>query len=506
VTSSTSSAGDAGKADPQHDRAAAETGGVFAAQIVTHLLRYAGAVCLAQAVGVAWFGTYTLGLTVVTVLGMVSLMGVAPGALPLLARARRAADAERLSAVVKATWVIVLICAVPATLAVTLGGRWIGIAAFDEPALASILPLFGFFVLLSALSRGTAGLVQGLLGAHRQALIEPLLVVAVTVVGLVCTWYFDWGITAAVLATLAGPLAGVVVGARLVFATVPDAARLASPAKLPVRELFANSWPLMGVSTFAFLLMWMDVLLMGVFRGADEVGVYGACARLAVTVLLLHSAAGPVLLARLSTHIAGDEWAAARHLYRATGRWSAWAGATLAGILIVWRHELLGLFGEQFVVGASTLAVLASGRLVTASVGMCGQVLVATGRGRLGLLNLIVMVACNGVLDILWIPRHGGMGAAAATCASIVLVKSLQSVQVWRIFGMHPFSTQSLKALPAIAVVTVLAETAKSGPTSGYLWLVGLAGFALVCGLLYYWLGADEDDRSVIGTWLRRSA
>ena len=67
---------------------------------------------------------------------------------------------------------------------------------------------------------------------------------------------------------------------------------LGASVAMPLAELFSTSWPLMGVSTLAFVLMWMDVLLMGVFRGSEEVGVYNACARLAVTVLLLHEAVG----------------------------------------------------------------------------------------------------------------------------------------------------------------------------------------------------------------------
>ena len=488
----------------RHGRLAAQTGGVLAAQAGNLALRYVGAICLARAVGVSLYGSFTLGVTIVTVLGIVASLGVSPGALPFLARARRAGDHGGLRAVARATWVLVASCALPLGLLVFLLGPWIGEAFFHDSELAALLvPLAGFIVLAS-LCRATTGLVQGLFGAHVQALVEPLLVVAVTVLGLACSWWLDGGVAGAVLATLAGPLAGLAAGLVLVRRAVPGVLSARPGAEsLPLTGLLRESWPLMGVACFAFVLTWMDVLLMGVFRSPEEVGVYGACARLAIVVQLLHEGAGPVFMERLATHFVAREQQAVRHLYHTTARWCAWSGASLAAVLILWRGELLSLFGEGFAEGAPLLVVLVLGRLATASTGMCGRMMAVTGRARISLLNMLLMIGCNALLDVLWIPAWGGMGAAAATCVSLVAVRILQTAQVWWIFRLQAITARSLAALPAVGALAALAWWLKGPGTGGPFWPPYAALFGLGCAALMLALGTDPQDRSLLRQLLR---
>ena len=105
----------------------------------------------------------------------------------------------------------------------------------------------------------------------------------------------------------------------------------------------------------SFLLMWMDVLLMGVFRTNDEVGVYGACARIAPAIVMVNMSVGPVFLTRMSRLFVSRDWKAADRLYKLAGSWSLWAGTLIAALLFVWGPNFLALFGTEFTSGAPVL-------------------------------------------------------------------------------------------------------------------------------------------------------
>jgi O-antigen/teichoic acid export membrane protein len=253
----------------------------------------------------------------------------------------------------------------------------------------------------------------------------------------------------------------------------------------------------MGTTMLAFLLMWTDILLMGVFRESDEVGVYGICARLAAGILLVHQSLGPIFMARLSGLYLDRDWDAIRHLYRLTARWCMWGGLVLAWALAIWGRPILVIFGEEFAVGASVLAVLAAGKAVSVSSGLCGRVFGVTGKGRLNLINMSLMVGGNALLNLLWIPRYGALGAATATLVSLSGVKSLQVLEIWMMYRILPWNRKSLFPVLGIAALAAAAYPFRDGLAGPWGWLVPLALFGVACLVLFLRAGIGEEDREV---------
>lgn len=483
---------------------ASEASGVITAQVMGIGLRYVSSVMVTRTLGATWFGSFALASTVANLLALVSLVGVSPGALPFLARARRTGKAEELRAVVRASWVIVLVVSVLISAAAFAVAPWLGVAVFDDDRFGEVLRPLALFILFTALSAASTGLLQSLLGPRQQAMIDRVLVMAVTTVGLVGTWWFDWGIGGVIVSTIAGPLAGFAVALPLVVRRAPGVLRGSAPCSaLPIGNLFRQSSPLMGVNILAFGLVWMDVLLMGVFRSPEEVGIYGASARLAPMVMLVTEAVGPVFMARFAVHFVDRDWPVIRELYRTTGRWSLWGGTVLAAVFFVWGRQVLALFGPEFVAGYSVLVLLALGRAVSATFGMCGRALAVSGKAHLNLVNTTLVIAINGTLDLFWIPRFGAIGAAGATCISVTLVNLLQTGQVWFLYRIHPFTRKSLLGQVAIGVLAVLAWSWSEGPGGAAGWLLPLALFLFACGALYFTWGMEGEDRAFWSRTLR---
>jgi O-antigen/teichoic acid export membrane protein len=461
-------------------------------------LRTLSVLIATRMLGAAGFGTYTLGRILVTMLGVVSTLGLAPGLLPFLASARRDGDLPRLRALARSSWRLAALTAAVGGALLWALAPWLAQHAFHDPALAGVLRGLAALAGLAALGSVTFTILQAFQRVRAAVLIEQLLVLGVTVVALLVAWWADWGMAGVVGASLLAPLLGLLVALQLARQLVPGLLQAAAPAAAPAHaELLAACWPIMGASLVALAVGWLDVLLVGVFRDAREVGIYGSCARLATVVVLVHESVGPVFAARLSQLHAERDPAAIGRLYQLTGRWSLWSALIVGWAFVLWRRELLGLFGPEFVEGAPVLGLLVLSRVLLASSGMCARLLALTGRQRSNFLNAALMLVANAALDVLWIPAHGALGAAAAACASIALGKALQVVEVWRFYRILPWSGRGLLALPATAALAGAAHLAGDG-LHAVPWWIAAALFAAAGALLYVLLGADDEERAAL--------
>ena len=454
--------------------------------------------CATHILGGELYGDYTLALAITGVLTVPALLGFTPGVLPFLSKARQLKSITEIRAVVRSA-LLPVSCVSLILLALLLGSAsWLGENIFDKPELEQFLLPLGWLVLIGGLSGMVLMLLQGFLLVKERAWIERVIAMGVTGTGMALTWRFEWGVTGVVTSTLAGAIVGLVLGAALLTRKVPGILQpSAETGPWRVRRMLSESWPLMGTSMLAFLLLWTDVLLMGVFRESGEVGVYGACARLAPAIMLAHESLGPIFIARLSDLYAGGDWVGIRHLYRFTARWAIWPGLALASALALWSTELLSLFGPEFSAGATVLIVLAGGKAVATSMGISGRVFAVTGKARINLINMLLLVGGNVILNLLWIPDHGALGAAAATSICLATVRMLQVAELWLLFRIIPWDRRCL--IPVLGILAIAGATYpfREGLTGKWGWLLPMSLFFIGCAVLFLLAGVGKEDREV---------
>jgi O-antigen/teichoic acid export membrane protein len=477
---------------------AREAGGAWAAELLNGGFRYASAFFAARILGVSDFGAFSLALAVTGIGVVASGLGLSPGVLPFLSRARRSGGQTEIAALVRASLLLTAVASLVVFAVVFASAPWLSRSVFRMPELSGVLKALSPLIVLGTVFGTLATFLQGFLAVKERAWIEKVLAAGLTGVGLALGWIFGWGWPGVVVALLAGPAVGIACAAAL-LANLSQGALRSPPAheRLPTGELLAYSWPLLGTSVLIVLLSWSDVLLMGIFRDAREVGVYGLSARLAAGVLLFQESIGQVFLPRLSDLYAAEDHDGMRHLYHLTSRWAIWPALVAASALVLWGRDLLAVFGPGFAGGAAPLAVLAAAKAVGGSTGMSGRVFAVTGRSRLHLLNLMLMVACNIVLSLLWIPRHGAMGAAWAIFASLAAVSFLQVIQVRVLFGLLPWDRNCLVPIGGIIVLALGFLPLRHGFGGPFGWLLPLALFAVAClGLFLAW-GVRGEERAV---------
>ncbi len=192
-----------------------------------------------------------------------------------------------------------------------------------------------------------------------------------------------------------------------------------------MRTWLVLSAPLWLVSLFTLLINQADLLVLGVVKSADEVGVYAAGSKTAWLVSFVLTAVSAVLAPVFVRHHTAGDMIALRATMRFGTRLIFWPSLVLAGILFAWPDLVLAAFGSGFEGAATIVRILAVGQLVNALTGPAGYLLLLTGAQRTVARVYGAAAAVQILLLLVVVPRFGTDGAACVTAATIVVSNSL---------------------------------------------------------------------------------
>lgn len=168
-----------------------------------------------------------------------------------------------------------------------------------------------------------------------------------------------------------------------------------------------------------FLNYRVDIFLINWFQGPAAVGLYAVGVGLVEKLWMISQAASTVLFPRVAAETEEERQKELTPLVARTVLWTTALGALVLVLLSRWI--ILYLYSEAFLPAVHALQALLVG-IVTLST---GRVLAndISGRGRPGL-NIyigIMAVSTNIVLNLLWIPPFGIVGAAWASTVSYTI-------------------------------------------------------------------------------------
>jgi O-antigen/teichoic acid export membrane protein len=462
------------------ERFAARSGLVQVATALGQALMPVTQILVARLFGTATFGAYQASRNLIEVLYRGGTGG-ADKAMLRYVPANRARGDESL--VTSALGSGVRLCLVVAGIFVVL------LASFgpelarrlSAPALAAALrPMAPAVVLVSLIYV----LVQASLGAkatHANLIVrglgEPILLLLVSVGAALIQRTLT---TLAIAYTLAE--AGTLVLAVVVVGRVFGPGKLAAALRAPrLAGFVAFALPMGVAETLNAVRQRADVILVAAFEGSTAAGIYAAGELLGRGVASIRWAFDSVAAPVLSECRELGQRERLRYNLALMTRWVTAVAAPAAALTLVLRNDLLRLYGESFVVGATAMAVLVVSHFVNAALGLAQWVLMAGGRSRLLLFNNAICAVVNVSLGVLLIPKLHIVGMAVAVLVDTLTFHVLALVETWRIERVHPFELALLVPLVSALVIPLVHVLAG-------LWLQGVALVAavIIIGLAAY--------------------
>ncbi len=185
-------------------------------------------------------------------------------------------------------------------------------------------------------------------------------------------------------------------------------------------------------SLLNMLLKQSDILFVSYFLGNTAAGTYSAAVKMAMLVALGLSVIDYVYVPKIAALWENRKLIGLQQLVRDGSRQILLITLPVALVLILGGKWLLGLFGPAFTSSYIPLVILVSGQLINAITGMVGGVLMMTGHQRSFFLIYFLSFILQAILNYLLIPKFGVSGAAVASATAVVFLNLTGYVYVRR--------------------------------------------------------------------------
>lgn len=452
---------------PVPERGTAGTFAILSAgEIVARLLSFVAILLLTRALGVETFGIVALALAAVTYAELAVDFGLSHLGQLEVARARTPVP-ELITAVVTSRIGI----------AVLAGAGLLSFAKWSSlpPGAAEAIALFGLVLVPRAVELDWA-----LLGSRSARPVAWATVAgeAVLAVGVLVTVHGPEDLLRVPLVYLAAR------GIRAGITGVSSIGRFGAPRHLPdpglASELLRQAAPMAASLGCGLMFLPFDLVYVGIVRGAEASGLFGASHRLYLLLFLVSLAYFRALRPDFGRGSI-DGFDSIDTLVTVSLRVTAAGtiGIAVGGAILA--DPLLALFfGEPYAEAAGVLRALLVGFVLGTAAWHHRDLLVAFGHQRVDLGAVATAAGLNVVLDIAVVPVWGIVGAATATALSTCVLLGLVVAASRRRIGRVAVGLPSLR---------ILASAAALG---GFLLLVDaphvlvrvLLGGALYVGLL----------------------
>jgi O-antigen/teichoic acid export membrane protein len=480
----------------------------FLGTIFTAGAGYLFKIYVARKLGAESLGVYALGMTVVSLLGLLAALGL-PAAAPRFVAAYTATGRmDSLRAFLGRSMFLLIATGLLLGGLAVLGSHWVADRLYRTPALSSYMPMFGLLVFTSILATFCGQVLAGFKDVARRTVITNFIGVPLMMVLAVALLRMGAGLRGYVAAQVISSFITLLLLCWAVWKLMPPVARrfTTNPSRME-SEVVRFSATVFGIGMLEFLLSQVDKILIGFYLDARRLGIYAVATALVAFVPIVLSTVNQIFAPMIADLHARGERQLLGRLFRTLTKWILGLTIPLAAVMVLFAPSLMRLFGSEFEAGWPILVIGTVGQLVNCAVGSVGFLLLMSGNQRRLIRVQAVMAAAIVLLDVVMIPLLGLIGAALVGSIVNVVSNLWYLAEVRQALGITPYDRSYVALLaPTLAVSFWLMVVRYVGYThlSAFWVAAAIAGSypVFMGGMLLF--GLDSDDQIVLGgVWTR---
>ncbi|MBU4174945.1 MAG: flippase [Actinobacteria bacterium] len=436
---------------------------VFIGFGVGRLLTFARRLVIIHSISQADYGLFTLGLSIVMFATALCGLGLAEGTQRFVALYRGKGDLESVKGTFYSAFGISMVSTLLFMVVLMFASGPIS-SLLDKPGLSSILFVQSLIMPVSMAIFIIIAFYQGYENAFPKTAFGEIGLGVLTLATVVIAAALHWGFHGIVAAFVLGHLLALLPLLAYLSRSFPGSLKSVKP-KYEIKELISFSLPIMFAVFAGEIMYHTDTVMLGYYESSKQVGIYNGAVPLYLMLAIFLVAVGFMFGPVAARMIGEKKDKALLDLYKSVTKWSFLFTLPACLLFLLYPTEVLRLFfGERYTAAATALQLLAVGEVVHTLLGPNDRILVAYGKTRLLLVDIVATAALNVALNMTLIPRWGINGAALATVISLVLANILFSSQVFRSHRLHPFSWNYAKSVIAsTAGILVLYYPLKLG-------------------------------------------
>jgi len=381
-------------------------------------------------------GTYYLAYKLIWLSSMLALLGLPQTAVRLIAESIGKSQPGRARSAVHKTYSLAVLGVLIVASSISLGGgSWLARIA-NQPLLATVMWVVGLWAAFHSLQILTSEIFRGFQDLRLATIFGGAITGAITATTLIIIWWMGLTISLpqVLLVIVGAAMLSLCLGLVLLRRKVVT---LGPRSPLAWNTILGISVPLWINLLMAYGLAQSDLLILGLFRGARDVAVYGNATTLVSLVLMslmLVNLVVPPFIAELH---AKREHRRLERMLRLTATLAGLPAFAILTTFLIFGSQILGFaYGEEYASGGIYLAILSIGRLAVVFMGSCGMTLSMTGHQttlmRITIITSVLTIAAS----FLVAGKYGGVGLASTTTAGLCIQSLWLLFSVRRLTGM----------------------------------------------------------------------
>lgn len=474
----------------------------FLGTIFNALAAYGFKIYLAHTLGARLLGIYALGMTIVSITSIFNTLGISQSSVRFVSSYTATKRFDLLRGFLARGITLLLVCNGMLAIAMLFIGPWIAVRFYHTPELARYIGWFTCIMVMGVFTNFFSHILGGYKDVARRTVINYFIGVPATILLTVLLVSAGLGLKGYIAAQALSACLILIILASLVWRLTPKPARSFSGPLAPVdKETVSAATTTLGLALLGFAMNQTEIVALGRYRDPHALGVYALAAAIVAFVCIVLNSVNQIFGPTIADLYAREQYGLLSRMYHTLTKWIFGLTLPLAGVIMIFSHPIMRIFGHDFEPGWIILVIGTIGQLGNAAVGSSGSMLFMTGRYRqlIWIQSGVALIIV--ILNVLLVPRWGIVGAVVASAIANVAVNVCYLIGVKRTLGLFPYDTSYFRLLlPGAGMVLVLFVVREvAGPVLPA-WVTLGAAFALAylvfLGIVAAF-GLNADDKLI---------
>lgn len=395
----------------------------FIIKIIGMLLGYALLWYISRVYGAKGTGVYTLTLSLIEVLSIFCVLGLNIAILRYVGQYNTDSKGfSNMKKLLEHSFKLVFPVSILISIILFLFASEISIHIFKDKIYTNSLKIAAYILPFLTLTSLSVEFIRGLklikISEYIRSINRPLIIFIVLILPLFCC-----GILDSIYALLIGVISSFFLSTIFIIRFFYKKSAHLDKAKnsLTIKELLNTSIPMMGTTISYFILLNIAPFFLEHYESSDKVGIFNVCLKLANLVSLILLTVNTISAPMFSELFWNNQKEDLQKVIHQSSRIIFWVSVIVALFIVVFSDQILIFFGEEFLLGKTTLIILTFGQIINAMTGSVGIFMNMSGNQRA--LRNILFFTCLLILIgyYFFVPKFGMIAAAVITASGVSL-------------------------------------------------------------------------------------
>ncbi|GAL67017.1 polysaccharide biosynthesis C-terminal domain-containing protein [Jejuia pallidilutea] len=228
-------------------------------------------------------------------------------------------------------------------------------------------------------------------------------------------------------------------------------------------NILKYSFLIIVAGSIATVLLDIDKVMLGKYISIENIAYYNVAVFIATVIAVPQRAMHQILLPLSAKYLNENDMDSLANLYKRSSINLFIVSGLIFLLIILNINQLYTLIAPEYSIGLYIVLLISVAKLYDAILGSNNAILFNSNYYRVVLVLGVILVIVMVLLNVFLIPLYGLHGAAIATFIAMFFYNTAKVVVVYKVFGITPFSANTLKMGVSLTALTL----------AGYFWDFG---------------------------------